>query len=107
MKNWIAERELRYSDSGSDSLKQLFIRVGEPYLLEEGMVDFQFTDGTAGCSVRFEGFEEEYLDEVYGADPLQALELAVNGIEPTIKRLSKKYDFFFPTGEPYFDDEEK
>jgi hypothetical protein len=105
MKLWIAERELMFSLKGSDELSPLVIRIGKPYYLKEGMVSFAFAPGTAGCSVEFDGLNNDgYLNEVYGADLLQALQLAVD-IEPTLKRLSKTYDFYFPNGEPYFDSE--
>ncbi len=45
----------------------------------------------------------ETLGGVYGADSLQALQLAVD-IEPILKRLSNRYDFFFPNGDGYFDE---
>lgn len=104
MKEWIAERELVYSLKGSDERKSLVIRIGKPYLVSKGMVTFDFKPGTAGCSVEFDGLQNEgYLSEVYGADLLQALQLA-SDVEPTLKRLSKKYDFYFPDGEAYFDE---
>jgi hypothetical protein len=37
------------------------------------------------------------------ADSLQALPLAAD-VEPVLKRLSSRYDFYFPTGEGYFDE---
>ena len=40
---------------------------------------------------------------IYGADSIQALQLAVD-IEPVLKRLSERYDFYFPSGEGYFDE---
>jgi hypothetical protein len=40
---------------------------------------------------------------IYGADSVQALELAVSMIEPFLEQLSKKYDIYFPTGENYFE----
>ena len=109
MKKWIAQRELLYSLKDSDVRAELIIRVSEPYLVKEGTVNFTFSEGTAGCSVEVIGlkeekvFEKENTHEIYGADSLQALELAVN-IEPTLKKLSKKYNIYFPTGELYFEE---
>ena len=108
MKKWIAKRELLYSVKGTDKRSELIIRISEPYLLKEGMVKFNFAEGTAGCSVEYIGlkegsvFEGENVHEVYGADSLQALQLAAD-VEPTLRRLSKKYDIYFPCGELYFD----
>jgi hypothetical protein len=49
------------------------------------------------------GIPDANLGEIYGADSIQALQLAVD-IEPVLKRPSKRYDFYFPTGEGYFDE---
>jgi hypothetical protein len=105
MSKWIAERRLQFTPKGGTERRDLAIRIGQPYLVESGSVNFTVAEGTAGCSVEYSGIDEDYLDEVYGADLLQALQLATD-VEPTLRRLSKKYDFFFTTGEPYFDSEE-
>ena len=55
------------------------------------------------CTVEFDGLPDETLGDTYGADSLQALQLAAD-IEPVLKRLSHRYDFYFPTGEGYFDE---
>ncbi len=108
MKNWIAKRELLYSIKGSNERNNLIVRISEPYLVEKGTVNFKFSEGTAGCTVEFVGLNEYYIyegenaHEIYGADSIQALELAVD-IEPPLKRLSKKYDIYFPCGELYFE----
>lgn len=39
-----------------------------------------------------------------GADTLQAVQLAIYGVDPTLRRYRKKYDFYYPDGDPYFDD---
>ena len=102
MTTYIAERRLLFSPKTSDERSELTIRIGAPFVVEEGSVDFPVGEGISGCRVEFDGLTGEYCDTVYGADLLQALQLAVN-VEPTLERLRKKYDFFFPTGEPYFD----
>lgn len=104
MTDWIAERKLFYALKGSSERRELVIRIGKPYLVQPGTVSFPVAEGTAGCSVEFAGLEEVDLGETYGADLLQALQLAAD-IEPVLKRLSLKYDFYFPTGEPYFDED--
>ena len=100
MKTCIADRKLLYSPHGGDERLNLVIRIGEPFLVEEGSVDFDAAEGVAGCRVEFEGPNIELSHVVYGADRIQALQLASN-IEPTLERLRSKYDFFFPSGEPY------
>jgi len=101
MQQFIAERRLLYSPKGSDDRREFVIRIGAPYLVEEHMVDFPIKNGFAGCHVEIEGLSETY-SEVYGADSLQAVNLASN-VEPFLKRLQKKYDLYWSSGEPYFE----
>ena len=93
MKNPIAERRLLYSTKGSSVRKELVIRVGTPYVDQTGM---------ARCPVEWEGLFEEFAD-MGGMDSLQALQLATN-VESMLRKLQDKYEFFWPSGEPYFDD---
>jgi len=102
MTTFIAERRLLFSPKGGDERSELIIRIGAPFVVEEGSVDFPVSDSTSGCRVEFDGLAAGNLRTVYGADLLQALQLAAD-VEPTLERLRKKYDFYFPTGEPYFD----
>lgn len=105
MKEFIAERRILYALKGSDISKEFIIRLGYPYLVQEGTVSFPVgEEGCWGCHVEIEGLDENY-SEVYGADSLQAVNLASN-VEPFLRRLQKKYDLFFLSGEPYFDDPE-
>ena len=90
MKESIAERKLWYSLKGSSERKELIIRIGIPYLDEEGM---------ARCRVEWDGLFETDGD-LYGIDLVQAFYLAVD-VEPRLERLQKKYDFFWPSGEQY------
>jgi len=93
MSKWIAERELLFAEKGSRERKNLVIRVGVPYWSEKNM---------AACPIEYDGLFEEYSD-IYGADLLHALHLA-SDVDSLLKKLSeKKYDFYFPDGEPYFD----
>jgi hypothetical protein len=102
MTNPIAERTLLFSEKGETERKRLVIRVFAPRPIQAGSVAFQPDDKMSGCVVEFDGLPNFSLGEIYGADSLQALQLAVD-IEPYLKRLSEKYDFFFPTGEGYFE----
>jgi len=102
MNNFIAERKLFYSEKGSNIRKPFSIRLGLPFLLEEGMVNFPFNEGTAGCRLEFIGLDEEpYV--AYGGDSVQAVHLA-SKIEWHIEQLQKKYDIYSSSGEPYFED---
>ncbi len=103
MKKFIAERKLLYSLKGSNIRKEFVILLYPPYLVQDGMVNFPVgEEGCWGCHIEIAGLDEKY-SEVYGADSLQAVHLASN-VEPFLSRLQKKYDLFFPSGEPYFDD---
>ena len=103
MSQCIAERRLLYTLKGSNDRKPFAIRVFAPNEVEANEVGFRFDDGAARCSVQFDGLPGIAPEETYGADSLQALQLAVN-IEPILKRMNKEYDFYFPSGERYFDE---
>lgn len=94
MEKVIAERKLLYSVKESAIRKELTIRIGAPYVNDEGM---------ARCPVEWDGLFETFAD-IAGMDSIQALQLATD-VDSLLKRLENKYDFFWPTGEPYFDDE--
>jgi len=98
----IVERELLYSLKEHHQLKKCAVQITAPYLLEQSKTNFQFDEGTAGCMVKFFGVPENDI-EVYGMDSLHALTLALD-IDSYLKGLSKKYNFFWKTGEPYFDE---
>jgi hypothetical protein len=105
MRRWIAERTLLYATKGGDARQQLVVRVSEPYLVRPGTVTFPVSPETAACSVEITGLNQPIHDEVYGADLLQALQLAAN-VEPMLRRLSRDYDLYFSSGEPYFEDDD-
>jgi hypothetical protein len=98
----IATRRLSYKAKDDSTLNEFVVCISEPYLLTEDLVDIPFAEGAAGCVVSFDGLPEKE-HAVIGGDTFQALELAVGSAESTLRRLSKKYDFYFE-GEPYFED---
>lgn len=98
----IAKRRLSYKAKGDSTLKEFTVCISEPYLLTEGSVDIPFAEGAAGCVISFDGLPEKE-HAVIGGDTLQALEIAVGSAESTLRRLSKKFDIYFDTGESYFD----
>ena len=99
---YIAERKLLYSEKNTRTMRDVTIKISEPFVAVQEDVSF-LTDGViSGCYVEIEGLDESgYI--VYGADSLQAINMASN-IEPLLKRLCDKYDFFWATGEPYFEE---
>jgi hypothetical protein len=99
----IAERHLHFSMKGETERKPLVIRIFAPRPVDPASVSFKVDAGTAVCAVHFDGIPDETQGDEYSADPLQALQLAAN-IEPILKRLTKRYDFCFLTGEGYFDE---
>ncbi|MBU2714439.1 hypothetical protein [Zooshikella harenae] len=99
---YVAERKLLFSEKGGQCTKELVIKISEPFVVNQNDVKFP-TDGvTSGCHVEIEGLDESGFN-LYGMDSLQAINLASN-VEPLLERLSNKYDFFWLTGEPYFDE---
>ena len=58
----------------------------------------------ATCNLEIIGFKEPYVQTLYGADLLQALQQATN-VDPILKAFSKKYDLYFEDGEPYFENQ--
>jgi hypothetical protein len=102
MKTFIAERRLLYALKGSPIRKEFVIGICEPYPVDQSMVNYPIGDGFAGCDLRLEGLDEEG-ERFYGADSLQAVNLASN-VEAFLKRLESKYDLFWLSGEPYFED---
>jgi hypothetical protein len=99
----IAERRLVFSEKGSSGRKPLLIRIFAPQPVDPDSVQFQPDADASSCVVEFDGIPDANLGDIYGADSIQALQLAVD-IEPVLKRLSKCYNFYFPSGEGYFDE---
>jgi hypothetical protein len=101
--NSIAERKLLYASINAQEMREVTVRVYAPVPLKDGDVSFKFDQGASSCRYEFEGLPEEISDVVYGADSLQALQLATS-IDGILKKLSMKYQFYYPSGEPYFDE---
>lgn len=97
----IAERNLLFSAKGEDKRHPFCIRIFAPHLVEEGTVNFQVSPGMARCVVAFVEINEQV--EFYGMDSVQALALTAN-LDAYLKNFGRKYDFFWLTGEPYFED---
>lgn len=99
----IACRRLCFSRKNESERRNFSVLIGAPYLLTEEVTNISFADAAAGCDYWFDGLDEKSM-EVHGADTLQAIELAVNDVDKYLRQLSRKYDFFFPDSERYFED---
>jgi hypothetical protein len=97
----IATREMLYSRIGETEKKKLVICITAPYFLAQASVPFTIHDGAAGCAIVFDGIPEDEIT-IHGADRIQALALAAD-IDPYLRGLRRKYEFYWETGEPYFD----
>ena len=102
MSSYIAERHLLFSEkNGGSARRKLKVLVSAPSVVTQES-EFPANGVIAMCHVEFEGLNEHSFD-VCGMDSMQAVNLASN-IESVIKRLSDKYDFFWATGGPYFEE---
>lgn len=95
MKTWIAERRLIVEIIATGERKDLTIRIGMPYWLPNE--DF------ASCPIEWEGLFDRVAD-AKGIDLVQALQQA-SDIDSMLERLRTKYNFYWPSGEGYFDEE--
>src|SRR6478735_8525418 len=100
--DWIARRDLLYSPKGSSKRLPFSVCVYAPYELTEGSVDFPLWPGAAGCLVQTFGLPQEVIKTAYGADTVQALEIACS--MDILRRFHREIDFYFPDGGPYFED---
>jgi hypothetical protein len=94
----LAERRLLYRGKNDHTHREAVFQVCEP--LPASVSDAPGGEAYA-CEVRIAGLNERG-EQYFGMDAVQALQLA-SDLDPLIKRLSSKYDFFWSTGDPYFD----
>jgi len=99
---YIAERKLLASKKGSDQKIEVVIRITEPYIVQQQEKDFPADGVAAGCRIAIDGIDVPEI-VVYGMDSLQAVNLASN-IESLLEKRLSGYDFFWTTGEPYFEE---
>ena len=99
---YVAERKLLYSGKDAQDTKEFVVKISEPFVATKDNAKFRVDGVTSACHVEIEGLDEPGFD-LFGMDSLQAINLASN-IDPLLERLSDKYDFFWITGEPYFDE---
>jgi hypothetical protein len=99
----IAVRKLAFGEKGGSERKPLRIRIFAPQPVNPGSRLFRPDADTSSCPFEFEGIPDVKPNETFGADSIQALQLAVD-VDRVLRRLSEHYDFYFPTGEAYFDE---
>ena len=93
MNKWIAQKKLLFCKKGEGDRHPLTIKVGAPFVDEKGI---------SKCPMEWQGLFEDFAD-IAGADSVHALHLATD-TDSLIRKLQNKYDFFWETGEPYFED---
>lgn len=101
MIDWIAKRRLRAVSKADGQETVVTIKVSRPALSALAPGGGSANPDEAYCWVDFEGTEQPAL-KVYGADELQALELASN-LDPILEAMRSHYDFYWESGEKYFD----
>jgi hypothetical protein len=100
----VAERRLLCSRKNSNLRAEVVFRLGSPRATK-GLNSAGLADGEMfECEVGIAGLEAPSV-KYFGMDSVQALQLAAD-LDPLIRRLSIRYDFFWLTGEPYFDEGE-
>jgi hypothetical protein len=100
--NFIAQRELLFSKKGEAGRSKVIVRIAAPYPVRRTADGTQLDEGAAACEIAFEGLGIESI-EVHGADMVHALAQAVD-IDVYLRGFAKKFDFYWPSGEPYFDE---
>jgi hypothetical protein len=99
-----AERRLLCSVKNSSSRIEVTFQVSRPHVTVASEAASVADGSTCTCEVTVHGLDEPSV-KYFGMDSVQALQLA-SDLDPLIKRLSAKYDFFWLTGEPYFEEAE-
>lgn len=103
-KEQFAERPLLCSTKNGSTRTEVVFRVSKPHVTTASEAGSVADGETCTCEVTIAGLNEPSI-KYFGMDSVQALQLA-SDLDPLIKRLSATYDFFWPTGEPYFEEDE-
>jgi hypothetical protein len=96
MKRFIAERKLLAESKETGLRKDVVVRIGVPYWVEENEM--------AACPIEWDGLIDKVADAP-GIDLLHALQVASN-IDPMINILRDQYTFYWASGEIYETDAE-
>lgn len=102
MNDIVAERRLRCVGKADGVEREVRIGICRPEEVDGEDVDLPGVGRVVVCRTVIDGIEE-FVRPCVGADTLQAVRLA-SDIDALVKRLSRRYDFYFLDGEPYFDE---
>ena len=90
----LVERRLKIRFVSSGKEKDIVIEIGQPYRVG--------SDEDAACPVAIRGLFERLAD-IHGIDAMDALRLAIEFVEKTLRGKSGELQIFWPNGEPYFE----
>lgn len=99
---FIAQRELLFARKGEQRKSNLTVRVSAPYLVQRTRGGTTLDPGAAACEIAFDGLGIENI-ELHGIDTIHALAQAID-IDKYLRGFEGRLDFYWPTGEPYFDE---
>jgi hypothetical protein len=97
-----AERRLLCREKFGDGYFDVTFAVRKPRPPDSDEMLFLQDECARVCEVEIRGLDEPVV-KYFGLDSMQAINLA-SDLEPLVKRLSERFDFFWSTGEPYFDE---
>ena len=95
---FIAERRLLVKDLETGSNFETKVLITEPATPDPSSVKFELEEGVMACGVRITAIDAEPV--YFGADGIQALELATN-LNGFFSRFKSRYNFCYLDGEPY------
>lgn len=98
----VAQRELLFRRKGTSAMSELHVRIGVPTAVDRTSTGKLLDAGSAVCTIAFDGLGIKDI-EVHGVDTLHALAQAIE-VDKYLRGMAKSFEFFWPSGEPYFDD---
>jgi hypothetical protein len=89
----LVQRRLKIRVPSSGEERDIVIEIGQPYRVG--------SDEDAACPVAIRGLFERLAD-IHGIDAMDALRLAIEFVEKTLRGKSEELQILWPNGEPYF-----
>ncbi len=90
----LMERQVKFQPSSGEALVNIVIQIGYPKWTEPNI--------EASCPVAFRGGIGRVRD-IRGADPINAMKLAISFVELYMQRGKDEGKFFWNDGEEYFE----